>query len=85
MFRLKRWVRQHAVCTRSLRDMLYRRRMERQLAQARGQMPGPERPPDEDVSDQVIPCFAVLQGLPCMPCPSWAVPQQGLEAHGSRL
>ena len=34
---------------RSLRDMLYRRRMERQLAQARGLAPGPERPPDEDV------------------------------------
>jgi len=33
---------------RSLKDMLYRRRMERQLAAARGMGPGGEKPPDED-------------------------------------
>jgi translation initiation factor 3 subunit G len=32
----------------SLKDMLYRRRMERQLAAARGLGPGGETPPDED-------------------------------------
>ena len=31
----------------SLKDMLYKRRMERQLAAARGEGPGGERPPDE--------------------------------------
>ncbi len=35
--------------------MLYRRRMERQLAQARGQIAGPERPPDEDVRVILMP------------------------------
>ena len=37
---------------RSLRDMLYRRRMERQLAQARGLMSGEGKmpPPEDDVS-----------------------------------
>ena len=33
---------------RSLKDILYRKRMERQLLQARGLASGPERPPDED-------------------------------------
>ena len=33
---------------RSLKDILYRKRMERQLLQARGLAAGPERPPDED-------------------------------------
>ena len=48
---------EHVVCmhVHSLRDMLYRRRMERQLAQARGLAPGPERPPDEDVRLQTLP------------------------------
>ncbi|KAK9827377.1 hypothetical protein WJX81_003907 [Elliptochloris bilobata] len=32
----------------SLKDILYRKRMERQLLQARGLAAGPERPPDED-------------------------------------
>jgi len=36
------------VCARSLKDILYRKRMERQLLQARGLAAGPERPPDED-------------------------------------
>ena len=31
----------------SLKDMLYKRRMERQLAAARGEGPAPERAPDE--------------------------------------
>lgn len=34
----------------SLKDMLYKRRMERQLAAARGEGPAPERAPD-DVSN----------------------------------
>ena len=33
----------------SLKDMLYKRRMERQLAAARGEGPAPERAPDEVV------------------------------------
>ena len=32
----------------SLKDMLYKRRMERQLAAARGEASMPEKPPDED-------------------------------------
>ncbi|KAK9917525.1 hypothetical protein WJX75_005305 [Coccomyxa subellipsoidea] len=39
----------------SLRDMLYRRRMERQLALARGQIAAPERPPDEDSDASTLP------------------------------
>lgn len=34
--------------TANLKDMLYKRRMERQLAAARGEGPAPERAPDED-------------------------------------
>ena len=34
----------------SLKDLLYKRRMERQLAAARGLIAGPELPPDEDGS-----------------------------------
>ena len=36
------------MCARSLKDMLYRRRMERQLAAARGLGPLGEKPPEED-------------------------------------
>ena len=32
----------------SLKDLLYKRRMERQLAAARGLISGPELPPEED-------------------------------------
>lgn len=34
----------------SLKDMLYQRRMARQLAAARGQIAAPEKPPEDDVS-----------------------------------
>lgn len=37
-----------ATAWRSLKDILYRKRMERQLLQARGLAAGPEQPPDED-------------------------------------
>lgn len=40
-----------ALC--SLKDMLYKKRMERQLAQARGQLGAPELPP---MDDDVRPC-----------------------------
>ena len=46
------WFWHDIVVLRSLRDMLYRRRMERQLAQARGLMSGEGKmpPPEDDVS-----------------------------------
>jgi translation initiation factor 3 subunit G len=34
--------------TENLKDLLYKRRMQRQLAAARGEIAGPERPPEED-------------------------------------
>lgn len=46
----------------SLKDMLYKRRMERQLAAARGEGPAPERAPDE-VSRL---CLTAMHGCPCM-------------------
>lgn len=48
-------------CGNSLRDMLYRRRMERQLAQARGLMStGDKMPPSEDdVSHLSLSCLPV--------------------------
>lgn len=36
------------LCPGSLRDMLYKKRMERQLLAAKGLIAAPERPPDED-------------------------------------
>ncbi len=46
----------------SLKDMLYKRRMERQLAAARGEGPAPERAPDE------VSClrFTVMHGCPTL-------------------
>ena len=38
-----------AVIVGSLRDMLYKKRMERQLLAAKGLIAGPERPPGEEV------------------------------------
>ncbi len=38
----------HRASLRSLKDILYKKRMERQLAAARGLGPMGERPPDED-------------------------------------
>ncbi len=46
----------------SLKDMLYKRRMERQLAAARGEGPAPERAPDE------VSClrFTAMHGCPTL-------------------
>ena len=44
----------------SLKDMLYKRRMERQLAAARGEGPAPERAPDEvqsSTAHSLAACF----------------------------
>ena len=46
----------------SLKDMLYKRRMERQLAAARGEGPAPERAPDE-----VRNTFYVMRSVPHAP------------------
>jgi hypothetical protein len=50
------------VLVSSLKDMLYKKRMERQLAAARGEGPAPERAPDE------VSClhFTAMHGCPTL-------------------